>query len=194
MVSAPALGAGGREFESLHPDHTYEMELRWRVASRGSVGPATNRFDDRFAGRSPSGLLISLPVTNSITDSAWTRSLTASARPRTSRDSSRLSRSTGFMRIAAGRPLRVTTTRSCSRFTRSTNSENRSFTLRRESVVMATVAPRIEWVSNLAVDGGDPDVARKLIDVSRMYQSVEHRTVSPRQRAGHPETALGQIR
>jgi len=33
------LGAGGREFESLHPDHIYAMELRWRVASRGSVGP-----------------------------------------------------------------------------------------------------------------------------------------------------------
>ncbi len=40
---------------------------------------------------------------------------------------------------AAGRPLRVTRTRSCSRWTRSTYSEKRFLTVRSDSVVMATI-------------------------------------------------------
>ena len=74
--------------------------------------------------------------------SASIRSLTASESLRSSSVSSKLSRSSGLIKTAAGRPLRVTTTRSCSRSTRSTNSENRSFTFRSESVVMATIVPR----------------------------------------------------
>jgi excisionase family DNA binding protein len=47
------------------------------------------------------------------------------------------------MSTAAGRPFRVTTIRSCSRSTRSTNSEKRSLTLRSESVAIVTIVPRL---------------------------------------------------
>ena len=103
--------------------------------------------------------------------SALTRSLTASASLRSSRVSSKLSRSSGLIRTAAGRPLRVTTTRSCSRSTRSTNSENRSFTLRRESVVTATIVPRSQLGRNSPGHDRESDVAPR----SAMY----HRCINP---------------
>ena len=52
--------------------------------------------------------------------------------------SSRLSRSSGLISTAAGLPLRVTTTRSCWRSTRSTSSEKRAFTAASDIVLGMT--------------------------------------------------------
>lgn len=56
--------------------------------------------------------------------------------------SSKDSRSSGLISTAAGDPFRVIVTRSCSRWTRSTNSERRSRTVRNGSVLMAQIVPR----------------------------------------------------
>jgi len=101
---------------------------------------AHDRGDDRNA-RTASTPRTTSPAATAA--SAWTSSLMASWSPSSSRVSSRLPRSSGLINTAAGRPFRVTTMRSCSRSTRSTNSENRSFTFRRESVVMVTIVPRL---------------------------------------------------
>src|SRR5215213_11328574 len=66
----------------------------------------------------------------------------ASGSLRISRVSSSWARSSGLRMTAAGRPLRVTVTRSCSCSTRSTTSLKWSRTSRRDSVLMATIVAR----------------------------------------------------
>ena len=110
---------------------------------RGSSNDELEAIGHRRRERSPRTL--STPRTTSPRATAASpsrRPAIVSGSLRTASVSSRLARSSVLMSTIAGRPLRVTTTRSCSRSTRSTYSEKRSFTVRSASVVMATTVPR----------------------------------------------------
>ena len=135
---------------------------------RTSLGKSTSRWtgDDQFvssrghrgdAGRKARTASTPRTVSPAVTAaSASINARTASWSLNSSSVSSRLSRSSGLIKTAAGRPLRVTTIRSCSRSTRSTNSENRSFTLRSESTVMATIVPRVPPLGKGLTGASDP--------------------------------------
>ena len=81
------------------------------------------------------------------------------------------------MSTIAGRPFRVTTTRSWSRSTRSTYSEKRSFTVRSASVVTATTVPRGRSDRNLPELAAGPHAADDPAERARRQDRLQRSEV-----------------
>ena len=89
----------------------------------------------------------------------------------TARVSSRLSRSSALISTAAGLPLRVTTMRSCWRWTRSTSSEKRAFTAASDNVsdmtrILVMNVSDFKWPLECRIGLGRAATARRALVLS----------------------------